>query len=117
MLACRVCGSARTVRRRHQTGWVETECRFCENIRRKQWLLTVRQEVLSHYGGACQCCGEKETDFLCIDHLNGDGHQHRERVGNIYPWLRSQGFPNKYQILCQNCNAAKERTGACPHKR
>jgi hypothetical protein len=32
--------------------------------------------------------------------------------------FEKQGFPNKdrYQVLCYNCNCAKDKNGICPHK-
>ena len=27
----------------------------------------LKQEVMNHYGGFCQCCGENDLVFLCID--------------------------------------------------
>src|SRR3990167_9395117 len=106
LLTCPRCGTQRTIRPRSTDGWRRTECRTCDNLLRKKWLLKVRAEVLSHYGGKCRCCGETEPIFLCIDHLNGNGRIHRDKVGNIYPWLRGNHYPAGYQVLCQNCNWA-----------
>ena len=42
-----------------------------------------RLRVLRHYSGGsmqCACCGETEVDFLGIDHIDGDGAQHRREV-------------------------------------
>ena len=32
-------------------------------------------------------------------------------------WLKRNGYPAGYQVLCFNCNFAKHRKGACPHTR
>lgn len=76
-----------------------------------------RQEVLAAYGGKCTCCGESTPEFLVIDHINNDGAAHRKEIGarNIYIWLRREGYPEGFQVLCHNCNIAKEFYGACPH--
>lgn len=89
-----------------------------------------RLEVLTHYSGGvkpfCKCCGEDEILFLQIDHINGDGADHRRKLkeeigyypgGNGLPyWLKKNGYPEGFQILCANCNLGK-RTGLdCPHK-
>lgn len=78
-----------------------------------------RLEVVENYGGKCKCCGETEIKFLEIDHVNNDGAEHRKKLGssNIYGWLRLQGYPKGFQVLCCNCNYAKGRYGKCPHKK
>lgn len=84
-----------------------------------------RAEVLDAYGGKCACCGESEPAFLCMDHIDGGGNAHRkEQTGNrrgsattIYYWLKRNGYPEGFQILCANCNMAKERPQGCPHQR
>jgi hypothetical protein len=85
----------------------------------------IRLEVLSHYSGGtpkCACCGEREIDFLTIDHVNGGGSAHRRSLGGargsgIYPWLRRNDYPDGFQVLCMNCNFAKGKYGTCPHQR
>lgn len=82
----------------------------------------LRTQVISHYGGKCVCCGESESKFLCIDHIEGGGTQHRlslgpkGRGGTFYRWLRDQGFPEGFRTLCHNCNMAKGLYGKCPHE-
>jgi hypothetical protein len=83
-------------------------------------LRRLREEVILAYGGArCVCCGESERSFLCIDHINGGGYQHRKQIGtgSFYRWLRSNGFPSGFQVLCYNCNMGKLLNGGvCPHQ-
>jgi hypothetical protein len=72
------------------------------------------------YGGyKCVCCGETHPAFLSIDHVNNDGGKHRRSVGrgaNIYTWLRDNGYPEGFQVLCHNCNHGKHLNGGvCPH--
>jgi hypothetical protein len=77
-----------------------------------------RVTVLDHYGGACACCGEATPEFLTVDHVNNDGAQHRrEGATNIYRWLVRNDFPPGFQLLCWNCNAAKQFSSGCPHQR
>lgn len=81
----------------------------------------LREKVLDHYGRECKCCQETIEEFLSIDHINNDGANHRRDVrggnsGNIYSWLVTNNFPAGFQTLCHNCNFAKGRYGACPHK-
>lgn len=82
----------------------------------------VKAEVLSRYGGVCRCCGEDESVFLSIDHINGDGAQHRKQglkaSGlSFYQWLRKNGYPEGFQVLCYNCNFAKRTGDECPHRK
>jgi len=83
----------------------------------------IRTEVLFHYGGnppKCNCCGESIIEFLCIDHVDGGGNKHRKQISligsNFYFWLKRNGFPKGYQVLCHNCNMAKGFYGRCPHE-
>lgn len=79
----------------------------------------VRREAIASYGGACECCGESHVEFLGIDHVNNDGHLHRRSGigGNIYFWLKKQGFPKdgRFRVLCHNCNMSRSLYGRCPH--
>jgi len=88
----------------------------------------IRRETLEHYGGSppnCNCCGEKNYEFLTLDHINNDGAKHRkELVGNskisgavFCRALKKHGFPNDppLQVLCWNCNCARFYFGGCPH--
>lgn len=75
---------------------------------------------IQHYGGACQCCGERRVEFLALDHVNGGGHKHRKECGGkMCRWLIKHGFPDepKLRILCHNCNMARAFYGYCPHQR
>ena len=80
----------------------------------------LRAEVVAAYGGECACCGETEPAFLCIDHVvSGDGSRDRRDLGGIkamFRRIRDEGFPPGYQVLCANCNMAKESEGGCPHR-
>jgi hypothetical protein len=86
----------------------------------------LRMQILRHYGRggkvACACCGEATLEFLQIDHVDNDGAEHRRSIRRksgeqFYKWLRSNGYPPGFQVLCCNCNFAKGRYGECPHER
>ncbi len=72
------------------------------------------------YGRTCKCCGEQEINFLAIDHINGGGSKHRKALkkpGKMWwKWLKEEGYPKEFQILCHNCNMAKGFYGQCPHE-
>ena len=82
--------------------------------------------VLSYYSCGpprCACCDERGWPFLSIDHINRNGAAHRREIGPskkgyaIYCWLKKNNFPPGFQVLCHNCNMAREHWGGvCPHK-
>lgn len=92
---------------------------------RKKGNLKVKLQCLIHYGGSppkCACCGENNPKFLTIDHIDGGGESHRNIIkrygGAFYYWLRRNGFPEGYQILCYNCNCGRAKNGGiCPHNK
>ncbi len=122
----------------HDANWYETQdgqyryCRSCKNDRydkgaselsykQRVYQQHLRMEVLLAYGGECACCREWRYEFLTIDHINNDGAEHRRKIGTdryhwLYPWLKNQGYPEGFQVLCINCNCSKQWRGYCPHK-
>lgn len=101
--------------------------RFCEKDRyekNKLYRLKARQEVISKYGGKCNCCGESNFLFLVIDHINNDGFIERKALygapsGSGTAWLlrlRRSPVREDLQVLCYNCNSGKAHFGECPHK-
>jgi hypothetical protein len=91
-------------------------------IRSKKEREEARAAALQHYAGdppRCACCGETIREFLCFDHMYGGGAKHsRERKSKALGlWLLKNGFPDGFQVLCFNCNAAKSIHGQCPHVR
>jgi hypothetical protein len=84
----------------------------------------LRLEVFSHYCGGnphCQCPGCTVTyiGFLQLDHVNGDGGAHRKANGlgtggaKLWGWLKANGYPEGFQVLCCNCNHSKFNRPAC----
>jgi hypothetical protein len=77
----------------------------------------VRTAVFDHYGWSCACCGT--TVNLSIDHLNGNGREHRIEIfgelaaGDMYGWLVRNGFPGDFQTLCRPCNSSKGKGALC----
>lgn len=83
---------------------------------------SIRKKVLDHYGHRCVCCGETKVEFLCIDHVNGEGNKHRLEINKgsgtpTYYWLIKNNYPVGFQVLCHNCNQAKAAYGYCPHQK
>jgi hypothetical protein len=96
----------RDYRRRHP--------RACAAGRRAQEA-KIRYETLLHYSGgraACSSCGIADERVLVVDHISGGGAAHRRSLGGgagkggakFYRWLKQQGWPSGYRILCRNCD-------------
>lgn len=95
---------------------------YCADCKQYQYDYTrkLRQQVLDRYGNACSCCGETTYEFLAIDHVNDDGNIDRAngiRGPSLIRKIIAENYPDKYQILCHNCNFAKQFSPGCPHKR
>ena len=88
---------------------------FAVDNRRKQ-----RLKVITAYGGKCVCCLEDRFEFLAIDHKNGDGANERKTKGinsssSMIQHIIKNKYPDKYRILCHNCNSSIGFHGYCPH--
>ena len=81
----------------------------------------LKQVVLNHYGQVCNCacgCGITKFRWLTIDHKNNDGaKQRKEKRSHCgqaeYRRIIKAGFPSDLQVLCWNCNCAKQYYGGC----
>ncbi len=76
----------------------------------------------------CACCKNKILIHLTIDHINENGAEHRREINKgrkssnhgysggcrTYIWLKQNGYPSGFQVLCFNCNFAKHNLGSCP---
>lgn len=99
-------------------------CPACVEKHRRshqEWVRKLKHEVFAHYGGPrCACCGETGLAFLSLDHVAGNGAEQRKELGltglKFYRWLKKQGFPSGFQVLCMGCNWAKRRHRFCPHQ-
>jgi hypothetical protein len=97
------------------------ECRESNRIRMRQSNKEIRAAVIALYGGRCACCGEEESDFLTIDHINNDGHKWRKEdrstyIVGMYRYALKEKRAD-LQLLCYNCNMSKGRYGICPHEK
>lgn len=96
--------------------------KWCDGCyeRNREYIRDNKKAIVAHYGGQCECCGEREISFLTMDHVNGGGTAHRKEIkrGNIYTWLRANGCPAGFAVLCFNCNCGRSvNGGVCPHKK
>ena len=93
-------------------------CLAAQRKTQRSYARRLRDAAFEAYGGpVCACCGERERSFLCLDHVNGDGAEHRRAIAtsahsnNLYAWLKREGYPAGFQALCQNCNVGRWRNG------
>lgn len=135
---CKACSSARgdawladaenaDKRRRWNTEWARA---YRQRPDRKQDRaaiakrahLKLKQEMLSAYGAACSCCGEREPRFLTLEHVGNTGGAHRKALrtggGNaVWRDLKRRGWPQDgFTLHCWNCNMAKAHGEPCPHE-
>jgi hypothetical protein len=101
-------------------------CRRCNNDHRIARFREDRALALHHYSGGdicCVCCGERNLEFLGLDHVNNDGAAHRREIrrtagASFYSWLRVTGYAyESLVVMCHNCNMARGMYGQCPHRR
>ena len=106
---------AKDNRRAGRVSW----CNACVALANKQCRRRLRTEFIVAYGGKCTCCGESNSAFLTLEHIHGDGRQHRESLSDgaagLLRDLKKRGWPkDRYTLLCYNCNCVKVKP--CPHK-
>ena len=79
--------------------------------RKGKYNIKLKQDVLSHYSAELKCKRCRYTDIraLTIDHIDGNGWKHRRELGacNLYSWLKRNGYPTGFQVLCMNCQFIK----------
>jgi len=90
------------------------------NLEKRKERAKLKNEVLNHYSNGkmcCENCGFSDIRALQLDHINNNGAQERKEVfgsrtcagTTFYRWVRRQGFPVGYGVLCANCNIIKLR--------
>ena len=99
----------------YKDAWYKEKAEYLRNRR-----IELRNRVYSHYGNICKCCKETNKLFLTVDHVNNDGYKDRRGGGSsdrLYRQIIVENFPDRFQLLCYNCNYGKARNGGkCPHK-
>lgn len=77
----------------------------------------LKLEVYRHYSPALICqwpnCGISDLRVLSLDHINNDGYKHGKTCGGqgagVWYWIKRNGFPEGFQILCMNHQWIKRR--------
>ena len=119
---CATCGISKKLEQFHRSKGeklgVEYQCKKCAYIRQKKRRQLNWEKILEHYNAKCFCCGEVMKEFRTIDHVNGDGANHRREKnrGILYSTIIKEQFPKKFRIACMNCNFAMGVHGHCPHR-
>lgn len=68
----------------------------------------LRDEVLGLFKNKCNDCGETDKIVLQVDHINGGGTKERKTINSLHRYRLVLKNPDKYQILCANCNVRKK---------
>ena len=103
--------------------WAETNPQGATKHKRTHYH-KLKEAAYAAYGGyVCACCGEVEPMFLSIDHVDNDQCEQAKKHGRphtglfLVKWLRDNGYPSGFQVLCHNCNQGKRiNGGVCPHQ-
>lgn len=106
------------IRNARARAWNKANPEIVKN-RARERLRKFKSMVFEHYGQQCVCCGVTEEAFLTIDHINKNGKEHREEVGQgtaFYRWIVKFNYPVDLRILCMNCNYGQRRRPECPHQ-
>ena len=78
------------------------------------------RELLELLGNECKCCGEAYLPALAVDHVNGDGAEHKKELrynpshSYFLKHLKAGTLKRPIQLLCHNCNIAKGTDLTCP---
>ena len=70
----------------------------------------LRLEIIDLLGAKCVRCGYSDIRALQVDHVRGNGTQHRrERANGVYADMYDavRDGSKEYQVLCANCNFIK----------
>jgi len=81
--------------------------------------LGLKYEIMERYSGGPPCCvkcGQHDLHILELDHIKDNGGEERRRFTNgqggttFYYYLRCNGYPDGYQVLCRKCHIEKTLT-------
>ena len=101
----------------------------CKEWHKSNGHSVMRKLALEMLGAMCACCGEIESFFLSIDHVNEDGAAHRKMFSPKHKFSSTRKYyldimdkvangSEDFQCLCMNCNWGKMMNdGVCPHKK
>lgn len=82
-------------------------CVTCMRERGAESRQKLRAEVLAYFGGRCQHCDFGDPRALQVDHVDGDGHIDRKTMSRGPTLAEIEASPQRFQLLCANCNWIK----------
>ena len=100
-------------------------CKPCHRIENARITKERKLIAISHYSAdpekpmcSCKGCGQDMIEFLVLDHIDGGGNDHRRSIRNssMYLWVKQNGYPSGFRVLCWNCNNSRGCFGYCPHE-
>ena len=91
----------------------------------KNQAIVAKLKCLSYYkkGKKIKCvfCKESEYEFMSLDHIDGNGGEHRRLNDytsgtSTYLWAIRNNYPPIFQVACMSCNHARSRRGSVDGK-
>ncbi len=82
--------------------------RNLSNMRQRS--VNLKYRAMAGYSNppVCALCGDSRFHALELDHVKGDGSEHRKQKDvyskGMYRWSIENGFPDNLRVLCSNCN-------------
>ena len=73
----------------------------------RRWWYNRKIKLFKSMGGQCIHCGINDHRVLQIDHINGGGKTEIKKVSRKSYYGLVKKNPEKYQLLCANCNWIK----------
>jgi hypothetical protein len=106
---CMSCQAEKKILNREQTRGKPLNPLYAQQ---RSYQKQLKFDAINKYSGGqltCIKCGCNNMETLSIDHVNGDGAQHKRERGmdNLYLWLRNNNYPIGYQCICMNCQYIK----------
>jgi hypothetical protein len=92
---------------REEKKWLRPEVKEYMRAYQKKYNKNLRDRVLSLLGSKCCECGYDDTRALQIDHKLGGGTRERRKLSYATYYSCILRNPEKYQVLCANCNMIK----------
>lgn len=96
--------------------WVAKNPTVRKEIANKSRRITKLKLKCSAYeklGHKCAHCSDDRIHVLSIDHVNGDGADHRREIGRDYRKLYNsviEDSSGRFQLLCMNCQWIKRHS-------